>query len=112
MNSDNVISVRELREARGWSLRKTALLVGLSPSELSRVEVGERGLSGAARMRMISAFDLKATDVRRIAELDPFTAASPGSAERSYFQPGTRPACSIHLCISGPCASSRVVSLT
>ena len=29
-----------------------------------------------------------------------------------HFQPGTRPACSIHLCISGPCASSRVVSLT
>jgi hypothetical protein len=28
-----------------------------------------------------------------------------------HFQPGTRPACSIHLCISGPCASSRVVSL-
>jgi hypothetical protein len=29
-----------------------------------------------------------------------------------HFQPGTRPACSIHLCISCPCASSRVFSLT
>ena len=29
-----------------------------------------------------------------------------------HFQPGTRLACSIHLCISGPCASSRVFSLT
>ncbi len=34
------------------------------------------------------------------------------SARGPYFQPGTRPACSIHLCISGPCASSMVVSLT
>jgi hypothetical protein len=30
----------------------------------------------------------------------------------SHFQPGTRPACSTHLCISGPCASSRVLTLT
>ena len=29
-----------------------------------------------------------------------------------HFQPGTRPACSIHLCISGPCASSRVFTFT
>jgi hypothetical protein len=29
-----------------------------------------------------------------------------------HFQPGTRPACSIHVCISGPCASSRVFTLT
>ena len=29
-----------------------------------------------------------------------------------HFQPGTDPACSIHLCISGPCASSRVFTLT
>ena len=31
---------------------------------------------------------------------------------RAHFQPGTRPACSIHSCISGSCACSRVVSLT
>jgi hypothetical protein len=30
----------------------------------------------------------------------------------SHFQPGTRPACSIHFCISGPCVSSRVATLT
>ena len=30
----------------------------------------------------------------------------------SEVQPGTRPACLIHLCISGPCASSRVFTLT
>jgi len=29
-----------------------------------------------------------------------------------HFQPGTRPTCSIHLCISGPCTSSRVFTLT
>jgi hypothetical protein len=44
---------------------------------------------------------------------------SVGTSQRSrlrladpHFQPGTRPACSIHLCISGPCASSRVFTLT
>ena len=34
------------------------------------------------------------------------------SARGPHFQPGTRPACSIHSCISGPCASSRVFTLT
>jgi hypothetical protein len=29
-----------------------------------------------------------------------------------HFQPGTRPACSTHLCISGPSASSSVFTLT
>ena len=44
----------------------------------------------------------------------------PGDLERDsrvllldpHFQPGTRAACAIHLCISGPCASSRVFTLT
>ena len=29
-----------------------------------------------------------------------------------HFQPGTRPACSIHFCMSGPCVSSSVLTLT
>ena len=51
----------------------------------------------------------------------PFTLFERGApvvrAERSiwpdalYFQPGVRPACSIHICSSGRCASSRVVTL-
>src|SRR6266540_3128966 len=49
----------------------------------------------------------------------PPSSASVGTSRRSrlrlvdpHFQPATRPACSIHLCISGPCASSRVFTLT
>ena len=38
--------------------------------------------------------------------------AKSGLRRNSYFQPGTRPACSIHVWISGRCASSRVVSFT
>jgi hypothetical protein len=41
---------------------------------------------------------------------EPVAAASSG--RDPHFQPRTRPACSIHLCISGPCASSRVFTLT
>jgi hypothetical protein len=37
---------------------------------------------------------------------------SPDQAKRRHFQPGTRPACLIHSCISGACASSRVFSFT
>ncbi len=72
---DDVTTIKELREAFGYSLRKTSLLVGLSTSELSRVEHGERRLTGAARSRYIDAFDLTAEDVGLIHELRPFTVA-------------------------------------
>jgi hypothetical protein len=39
-------------------------------------------------------------------------AGDPLLGYRIHFQPGTRPACSIHSCISGPSASSRVFTLT
>jgi hypothetical protein len=48
-----------------------SLLVGLSPSELSRVERGQRRLSGAARAAYIRTYDLGVDDVRMIRELDP-----------------------------------------
>lgn len=41
--NDDMITLRELRKAHGYSLRKVAICAGLSASELSRVEVGERG---------------------------------------------------------------------
>jgi hypothetical protein len=36
----------------------------------------------------------------------------PPSGGRRHFQPGVRPACSIHSCNSGRCPSSREVTLT
>jgi hypothetical protein len=42
----------------------------------------------------------------------PNIAEGASSTRDPHFQPGTRPACSNHLCISGPCASSSVVTLT
>jgi hypothetical protein len=66
------MNVRELREAHGYSRRKTSILVGLSEGELRKVEDGHRRLSGASRMRFINAFDLTANDVREIDELNPF----------------------------------------
>lgn len=74
---DDVTTIKELREAFGYSLRKTSLLVGLSTSELSRVEHGERRLTGAARGRFIDAFDLTASDVGLIRELTPFSSEVP-----------------------------------
>src|ERR687891_970405 len=57
--------------------------------------------------------------LRRAAPLRPGGRPSVETSRRSnlrlvdpHFQPGTRPACSIHLCISGPFASSRVFTLT
>ena len=74
---DDVTTIKELREAFGYSLRKTSLLVGLSTSELSRVEHGERRLTGAARARYIDAFDLTAEDVGLVRELSPFSTEVP-----------------------------------
>jgi transcriptional regulator with XRE-family HTH domain len=68
---DDITNVRALREAHGWSRRKTALLVGLSEGELRKVEAGTRGLSGPSRMRYINAFGLGSADVSMIAELNP-----------------------------------------
>lgn len=62
--NDDMITLRELRKAHGYSLRKVASCAGLSASELSRVEVGERGLSGAARMRRVNLFNLIAIEYR------------------------------------------------
>ena len=77
MNSDDKISVRNFVNPTVLACARPRCWWGLSPSELSRVENGERRLSGAARMRMINAFDLKAADVRRIAELDPYNERTP-----------------------------------
>ena len=70
---NDITNVRELREAHGWSRRKTSILVGLSEGELRKVEAGTRGLSGPARMRYINAFDLDAVQIRAVAELSPFS---------------------------------------
>ena len=74
---DDITNVRELRESYEWSRRKTAILVGLSEGELRKVEAGTRGLSGAARMRYINAFDLDAVQIRAVAELTPFREGVP-----------------------------------
>jgi hypothetical protein len=41
-----------------------------------------------------------------------FASGSACVISSGHFQPGTRPACSIHLRISGPCSSSRDFTLT
>lgn len=74
-------SLKDLRESRGRTLRETAVLVGLSFSELARVERGERRLSGEAKLRLIRAYDLTAEEAHEIAELTAFpTEASLGRA--------------------------------
>jgi len=74
---EDITTIRELREAHGYSRRKTSILVGLSEGELRKVEAGERGLSGASRARYTSAFDLSVGDVRQVAELSPFPVEVP-----------------------------------
>jgi len=39
----NGAAIRTIREARGFSLRRLAFLIGISPSTLSRIETGKRG---------------------------------------------------------------------
>jgi transcriptional regulator with XRE-family HTH domain len=61
-------TLREVRQARGWSVRETAAVIGVSFGDLAKVERGERPLSGENRVRLIRAFDLDAVQVREIAE--------------------------------------------
>ena len=61
-------TIRDVREARGWSVRETAAVIGVSFSDLAKIERGERTLSGENRVRLIRAFDLDPVQVREIAE--------------------------------------------
>jgi transcriptional regulator with XRE-family HTH domain len=63
-----VRSLRDVREARGWSVRETAAVIGVSFGDLAKMERGERPLSGETAVRLIRAFDLDPTQVREIAE--------------------------------------------
>ena len=70
-------SVRELREARGWSKHTLARRAGVNPSEITRLENGHgpswRVLEGVANAFSITVSDLTA-DVPRIPDQDPVIA--------------------------------------
>lgn len=67
-----MVSLRELREAKGWSQADWGLLVGLSRPEVSLAETGKRGLSPDSRVRAMRALGLTADEVRQVPELTPF----------------------------------------
>lgn len=71
-----MVSLRDLRIAKGLSQSELGLLAGLSQPELSLVESGARGLSSDARMRIIRAFELTRDEVKAVAELTPFKTKS------------------------------------
>jgi len=50
--------LRKLREERGGSLRATAQELGLAPSQLSRLERGQRGVSEALASRLASYYEI------------------------------------------------------
>ena len=83
---------RRQRDQLSEAIRElVAMTSGCGTTSAGRCSAAE-GTSGASTRRDLGRACLRPVDL--------------------IFQPGTRPACSIHLCISGPCASSMVVSLT
>lgn len=48
-NHDAATLLRDLRRAKGESLRRTAEQIGVAPSQLSRMERGERPIAGSAQ---------------------------------------------------------------
>lgn len=55
--------VKELREARGWSVRQLAEKAGFSHGYIVRIENGERGLSVKVARRIASALEKPVSDV-------------------------------------------------
>jgi transcriptional regulator with XRE-family HTH domain len=59
--------LRELREARGESLRKAARELGVAPSYLSRIERGEKTPSAELRTRVAKYYEIE-PDVLALAD--------------------------------------------
>jgi transcriptional regulator with XRE-family HTH domain len=53
----NGAAIRSIREARGFSLRRLALLIGIAPSTLSRIETAKRGASEENIRHIAKALD-------------------------------------------------------
>ena len=61
-------SLRDVRKARGWSLRETEIVTGMAYSTLAKVERGEQYLTGDQKIRLVRALGLTKADARQIAE--------------------------------------------
>lgn len=62
--------LRRLRTSHGWSIEDVASRVGMTPSTVSRMEVGSRTVSAETVERLITNFDLDSSDgeaLRRLA---------------------------------------------
>lgn len=55
--------LREWRERNGWKLEEGAGLLGVSPSQLSRLERGQRGIRPHDRVRYARLFGAKVADI-------------------------------------------------
>jgi DNA-binding XRE family transcriptional regulator len=75
-DAHDVVSIAQLREARGLSQRDLAALVGVSHAQIGMVETGRRRLNPDARIRLIRVLDLGSNEVQQIAELSPVAAKS------------------------------------
>ncbi|WP_187438354.1 helix-turn-helix domain-containing protein [Actinomadura decatromicini] len=56
--------LRELRESRGLTLQKAARLLNRTPSSLSKLETGKRGIRRPALEHMLDRYELTDTDQR------------------------------------------------
>ena len=65
------VSLRDLRHSRHLTLSDLALLTGLTPAQLSRVETGKRHLSPRSRIAIVRALELPLTSARGVRELSP-----------------------------------------
>lgn len=74
MHTESTGTLREVRRARGLTLRETALRAGIDPAHLSKVERGQKSLSVNALHRLARVLGLR--ELARL--LQPYVATREG----------------------------------
>jgi transcriptional regulator with XRE-family HTH domain len=63
------MTLRAVRETRGFTLREVEIVTAIPYSTLAKVERGESFLTGEQKIRLVRALGLTSADAREIAEL-------------------------------------------